>query len=180
MPLTTGIRICFCNGFPTVKAITLALNHKKIAFNRAELLALLSQRDRQGVWTVADHLASGDWWDNHILGYEALTALEWQEHLSSRLKLVASLAECLLGPRALEFFRFRSAACLGQKSLYPFAIVLRQLSAELRAAVLERAQHRLPRTFRGLSKRYCSGSRGGRCLESDCREKLQARGKRSK
>ena len=93
------------------------------------------------MWTLADHLASGDWWDNHILGYEALTALEWQEHLSSRLKLVASLAKCLLGPRALEFFRFRSAGCLGQKSLYPFAIVLRQLSAERRADALERAQH---------------------------------------
>ena len=107
----------------------------------ADLLALLSQRDRQGVWSVADHLASGDWWDNHILGYEALTALEWQEHPSSRLKLVASLAKCLLGPRALEFFHFRSAACLGQKSLYPFAIVLRQLSAERRGEVLDRAQH---------------------------------------
>ena len=54
---------------------------------------------------------------------------------------MASLAKCLLGPRALEFFRFRSAACLGQKSLYPFAIVLRQLSAERRGEVLERAQH---------------------------------------
>jgi hypothetical protein len=68
---------------------------------------LLSQRDRQGVWTVADHLASGDWWDNHILGYEALTALE--------------------GPRALEFFRSHSR--VGEKSLYPFAILLRQMSA---------------------------------------------------
>ena len=80
----------------------------------ADLLALLSQRDRQGVWTVADHLASGDWWDNHILGYEALTALE--------------------GPRALEFFRSHSR--VGEKSLYPFPIVLRQLSTERRCDVL--------------------------------------------
>jgi hypothetical protein len=73
------------------------------------------------------------------LGYEALTALEWQEHLSSRLKLVASLAKCLLGPRALESFRCHGR--VGQKSLYPFAIVLRQVSAERRGEVLERAQH---------------------------------------
>jgi hypothetical protein len=41
--------------------------------------------------------------------YEAVTALERQEHLRSRLKFVASLAKCLLGSRVLEFFRFHSA-----------------------------------------------------------------------
>jgi len=50
----------------------------------AELLSLLTQRDRQGVWILADHLASKDWWDNHVLGYESVTTLERQEHLSSR------------------------------------------------------------------------------------------------
>jgi hypothetical protein len=106
----------------------------------AELLTFLSQRDRQGVWTLADHLASVDWWDNHVLGYEAVTALEWQQHLSSRMKLVASLAECLLGPRAPEFFRYRGTRWVGQKRLYPFAILLFQLSTERRGEVLERAQ----------------------------------------
>ena len=96
----------------------------------AELLTFLSQHDRQGVWTLADHLASVDWWGNHVLGYEEVTALEWQQHLSSRMKLVASLAKCLLGPRAPEFFRYRGTRCVGQKSLYPFAILLFQLSTE--------------------------------------------------
>ena len=34
----------------------------------AELLTLLSQRDCQGVWTLADHLAGVDWWDGPYLG----------------------------------------------------------------------------------------------------------------
>jgi len=50
----------------------------------AELLSLLTQRDRQGVWILAGHLAGKDWWDNHVLGYEWVTTLERQEHLSSR------------------------------------------------------------------------------------------------
>lgn len=126
--------------FTTLYCPTSLQRSRGLHGSNAELLTLLSQRDCQGVWTLADHLASGDWRDNHILSYEALTALEWQEHLSSRLQLVASLAKCLLGPRVLEFFRFRSAGCLGQKTLYPLAIVVRQLSAEGRGEVLERAQ----------------------------------------
>ena len=50
----------------------------------AELLSLLTQRDRQGVSILADHLAGKDWWDNHVLGYVSVTTLERQEHLSSR------------------------------------------------------------------------------------------------
>jgi hypothetical protein len=94
------------------------------------------------VWTLADHLAGADWWDNHTLGYEAVTTLERQEHLSSRIKLVASLAKCLLGPRAPEFFRLRGVRSVGQKSLYPFAILLKQLPAERSEEVLQRAQGR--------------------------------------
>jgi len=50
----------------------------------AELLSLLTQRDRQGVWILAGQLTGKDWWDNHVLGYESVTTLERQEHLSSR------------------------------------------------------------------------------------------------
>jgi hypothetical protein len=94
------------------------------------------------------------------LGYQAVTALEWQDHLSSRLKLMASLAKCLLDPRALEFFRFRSVGCVGQKSLYPFAVLLCPLSAERRSEVLEQAQ-RWPEPqsmFREPAKRQPSDS----------------------
>jgi hypothetical protein len=90
------------------------------------LLSLLTQRDCQGVWTLADDLAGKDWWDNHLLGYEAVTTLARQEHLSSRLKLVACLAKCLLGPRVQEFFRLHSAGYVGEKGPYPFAVLFRE------------------------------------------------------
>ena len=134
----------------------------------------LSQRDCQGVWTLADHLAGTDWWDDHILGYQAVTALEWQDHLSSRLKLMASLAKCLLGPRAPEFFRFRSVGCVGQKSLYPFAVLLCPLSAEGRGEVLEQAQRwpqpiaeHVSRASKAATQRFSSP----RFLESSRRTK---------
>jgi len=106
----------------------------------AELLSLLTQRDRQGVWIFADLLAGKDWWDNHVLGYESVTTLERQEHLSSRLKLVASLAKCLLGPRVQEFFRLHSAGYVGKKGPYPFAALFRELPAEQKDKLIERAQ----------------------------------------
>jgi hypothetical protein len=77
----------------------------------ADLLAMLTRRDSQEALTLADHLAATDWWDDHVLGYQAVTALERQEHAISRLKIVAALTKCLLGPRAFEFFRFHSAGC---------------------------------------------------------------------
>ena len=107
----------------------------------ADLLAMLTRRDSQEALTLADHLAATDWWDDHVLGYQTVTALERQEHAISRLKIVAALKKCLLGPRAFEFFRFHSVGCLGRKSLYPFAILFRELSAEQKAKLLERAQH---------------------------------------
>jgi hypothetical protein len=75
-----------------------------------------------------------------VLGYQAVTALERQEHAISRLKVVAALTKCLLGPRALEFFRFHSVGCVGRKSLYPLAVLLRELSAEQKCKLLERAE----------------------------------------
>ena len=101
----------------------------------ADLLAMLTRRDSQEALTLADHLAAADWWDDHVLGYQVVTALERQEHAISRLKIVAALTKCLLGPRAFEFFRFHSAGCLGRKSLYPFAILFRELSAEQKRQV---------------------------------------------
>lgn len=107
----------------------------------ADLLAMLTRRDSQDALTLADHLAAADWWDDHVLGYQAVTALERQEHVISRLKIVAALTKCLLGPRAFEFFRFHSAGCLGRKSLYPFSILFRELSPEQKSRLLKRAQH---------------------------------------
>jgi hypothetical protein len=43
--------------------------------------------------TLADHLAAADWWDDHVLGYQTVTALERQEHVISRLKIVAALTK---------------------------------------------------------------------------------------
>jgi hypothetical protein len=34
---------------------------------------------------------------------------------------------CLLGERSLQFFRFRDPGCMGQRDLYPFAILFREL-----------------------------------------------------
>ncbi len=51
---------------------------------RPTYLALLTQRDYQDALTLADHLAATDWWDDHVLGYQAVTAVERQEHAISR------------------------------------------------------------------------------------------------
>lgn len=126
----------------------------------AELLRLLTQRDRQGVWILADHLAGKDWWDNHVLGYDAVTTLERQEHLSSRLKLVASLAKCLLGPRVLEFFRLHSAAYVGKKGPYPFAVLFRELPAEQKDKLIEGAQ-RWPNKLRRQPEWYRNDLQAG-------------------
>jgi hypothetical protein len=61
-------------------------------------------------------------------------------HLSSRLKLVASLAKCLLGSRVQEFFRLHSAAYVGKKGPYPFVVSFRELPAEQKDKFIERAQ----------------------------------------
>jgi hypothetical protein len=44
--------------------------------------------------------------------------------------IVASLAKCLLGERSLQFFRFRGPRCVGQRDLYPFAILFRELPVD--------------------------------------------------
>ena len=56
------------------------------------------------------------------------------------LKLVASLAKCLLGPRVQEFFRLHSAGYVGKKGPYPFAVLFRELPAEQKDKLIERAQ----------------------------------------
>ena len=129
----------------------------------SDLLTLLTQRDSQDALTLADHLAAADWWYDHVLGYQVVTALERQEHAISRLKVVAALTKCLLGPRALEFFRFHSAGCVGRKSLYPFAILLRELSAEQKCKLLERAERwpeplakQVARAARAVAERFRS------------------------
>jgi hypothetical protein len=50
--------------------------------------------------------------------------------------------DAIFGP-SIRVFRliYHSAGCLGRKSLYPFAILFRELSAEQKAKLLERAQH---------------------------------------
>jgi hypothetical protein len=97
-------------------------------------------------------LAGKGWWDNHVLGYEAVTALERQEHLSSRLKLVASLAKRLLGSRVQEFLRLHSAACVGKKGPYPFTVFFRELPTEQKDKLIERAQ-RWPEHWPNKSRR---------------------------
>ena len=88
----------------------------------AELFALLAEPDRKGVLSLADHLGDADWWDEHRLGYGVVTTVASLQHWASRLKVVASVAKCLLGERSLQFFRFRGPRCVGQRELFPFAI----------------------------------------------------------
>ena len=42
----------------------------------ADLLAMSTRRDSQEALTLADHLAAADWWDDHVLGYQAVTAAD--------------------------------------------------------------------------------------------------------
>jgi hypothetical protein len=98
-------------------------------------------------WTVGVYVAGVLSWsaagsvlgDNHVLGYEAVTTLERQEHLSSRLKLVASLTKCLSGPRVQEFFRLHSAGYVGDRHLIKFGEV-DIMPAELNVSVSRYAQ----------------------------------------
>jgi hypothetical protein len=107
----------------------------------AELFSLLAEPDRQGVLTMADHLGGEDWWDKHRLGYGVVTTVASLQHWASRLKMVASMAKCLLGERSLQFFRFRGPRprCVGQRDLYPFAILFRELPVERREELIRRA-----------------------------------------
>jgi hypothetical protein len=99
----------------------------------AELFALLAEPDCQGVLALADHLGGADWWDEHRLGYGVVTTVASLQHWASRLKVVASVAKCLLGKRSLWFFRFCGLRCVGQRDLYPFGILFRELHQLWRA-----------------------------------------------
>ena len=65
----------------------------------SDLFLLLAEPDRQGVLALADHLAGEDWLDKHRLGYGVVTTLASLQHWASRLKMVASVAKCLLSHR---------------------------------------------------------------------------------
>ena len=105
----------------------------------AELFALLAEPDCQGVLALADHLGGADWWDEHRLGYGVVTTVASLQHWASRLKMVACMAKCLLGERSLQFFRFRGPRCVGQRDLYPFAILFRELPVERHEELIRRA-----------------------------------------
>ena len=79
------------------------------------------------------------WWDKHRLGYGVVTTVASLQHWASRLKMVASVAKCLLGERSLQFFRFRGPRCVGQRNLYPFAILFRELPVDRREKLIRRA-----------------------------------------
>jgi hypothetical protein len=105
----------------------------------AELFALLAEPDRQGLLALADQLGGADWWDQHRLGYGVLTTVASFQHWATRLKVVASVAKCLLGERSLQFFRFRGSRCVGQRDLYLFAILFRELPVERHEELIRRA-----------------------------------------
>ena len=105
----------------------------------SDLLLLLAEPDRQGVLALADHLGGEDWWDKHRLGYGVVTTVASLQHWASRLKMVASVAKCLLGERSLQFFRFRGPRCVGQRDLYPFAILFRELPVDRQEELIRRA-----------------------------------------
>jgi hypothetical protein len=103
----------------------------------SDLFLLLAEPDRQGVMALVDHLGGEDWWDKHLLGYGGVTTVASLQHWASRLKMVASVAKCLLGERSLQFFRFRR--CVGQRDLFPFAILFRELPVERQEELIRRA-----------------------------------------
>jgi hypothetical protein len=84
-------------------------------------------------------LGGGDWWDKHRLGYGVVATVASLQHWASRLKMVASVAKCLLGERSLQFFRFRGPRCVGQRDLYPFAIFFRELPVDRHEELIRRA-----------------------------------------
>jgi hypothetical protein len=98
---------------------------------------------------MADHLGGEDWWDKHRLGYGVVTTVASLQHWASRLKMVASMAKCLLGERSLQFFRFRGPRprCVGQRDLYPFAILFRELPVERREESQTSSQSSMGITF---------------------------------
>jgi hypothetical protein len=63
----------------------------------------------------------------------------WKRGLLDWLKMVASVAKCLLGERSLQFFRFRGPRCVGQRDLYPFAILFRELPVDRHEELIRRA-----------------------------------------
>ena len=71
--------------------------------------------------------------------YGVVTTVASLQHWASRLKVVASVAKCLLGERSLQFFRFRGPRCVGQRDLYPFAILFRELPVERHEELIRRA-----------------------------------------
>ena len=93
---------------------------------------------------LADHLGGEDWWDKHRLGYGVVTTIASLQHWASRLKMVASVAKCLLCERSLQFFRFRGPRCVGQRNLYPFAILFRELPVDRHEELIS-ARHELAR-----------------------------------
>ena len=67
----------------------------------------------------------------------------------SGLAKFLSVAKCLPGERSLQFFRFRGPRCVGQRDLYPFAILFRELPVE--AVPLLWPPHELQRTVHELT-----------------------------
>jgi hypothetical protein len=100
---------------------------------------VILEPDRQGVLALADHPGGEDWWDKHRLGYGVVTTVASLQHWASRLKMVASVAKCLLGERSLQFFRFRGPRCVGQRDLFPFAILYRELPVDRHEELIRRA-----------------------------------------
>jgi hypothetical protein len=74
------------------------------------------------------------------------------------LKLVASLAKCLLGPRVQEFFLLDSAGYVGKKGPYPFAVLFLKATGGAEDKLIERAQRwpvakQVAKTARVVSQR---------------------------
>jgi hypothetical protein len=90
---------------------------------------------------IADNLAAADWWDDHVLGYQSGNRLGPAGARNQPAEGCRCLNKMSVGATCLRVLPFHSAGCLGRKSLYPFAILFRELSAEQKGKLLERAQH---------------------------------------
>jgi hypothetical protein len=114
---------------------------------------------------IADNLAAADWWDDHVLGYQSGNRLGPAGARNQPAEGCRCLDKMSVGATCLRVLPFHSAGCLGRKSLYPFAILFRELPAEQKDKLIERAQRwpdalakQVAKTARVVSQRSPSRS----------------------
>ena len=114
---------------------------------------------------IADNLAAADWWDDHVLGYQSGNRLGPAGARNQPAEGCRCLDKMSVGTSCQEFFRLHSAGYVGKKGPYPFAVLFRELPAEQKDKLIERAQRwpdalakQVAKTARVVSQRSPSRS----------------------